>query len=536
MSGSTTHRHMNRHQRGGALLVMLVILVIGITTAFVTSLSSAAISNKRNQSTADVLALAKEALVGYALQDTNLPGSLPCPDISTNNPPFNIPNDGVADFLSASNCPNYLGRLPWKSLKLSDLRDGAGERLWYALSPNFRPHTTPTHTLNSDTAGTLSVSGNLTANTVIAIVFAPGRPLSSQVRSTTNESSYAHYLESVVTSPSSFQKLVPNDQEGGGYTYNDQMVLITYNDLMPLIEKRIAREVQSCLDEYALSNPKRNYPWPAKISNNDYTSYWNSTYILFGRIPTVPNVFSTNATVLQLIDKLNGLQFALNDYVAANTSDTRTALDQAGNNLENFADSVGSPISSGTADAAERAGDRAQKLAETPPTRTVTEVQDKINETLSGMISSGFISHASIAPNSMPTYWSNCPLLADPGNVYQPSDYWESWKSLLFFQVADHCRTHFGDCNALGGDLAVSGSGNQNGGSGSYRAAVVLARKMRAGQSRPSTTTSNYLEGSNIQNETDTTPNVFLTYRITDTNFSTNNDLVLCVDGRVNCR
>lgn len=521
-------------QRGGAMLVMLVILVIGITAAFVTTLSNAAISNQRNQRTAEVLAQAREALIGSAVSDGALPGSLPCPDLSSTGP--NVANDGTADMLSGLACPNYLGRLPWKTLKLSDLRDGSGERLWYALSPNFRPQTSPIHTLNSDTPGSLAVSGNITASAVVAIIFAPGRPISGQLRTTANENSYSHYLESVVTSPSNFQQLTPNDQAGGATTYNDQMVFITYGDLLPLVEQRIAREVKSCLDEYALSNPKRNYPWPGKISNDDYTSYYNPAYILFGRLPVRPNVFTTAPNAQTFIDLLNTLQRALNNYAASNTPETRSALDAAGDALDTYAGSVGGPVSGGTAVNGETAGMRAEKLARTPPESTIADVQAKINDTLNGLVGDGLISHASVAPNSMPTYWPNCPMLADPANGYQPSSYWESWKSLLFMQVANNCRTFFGNCNGLGGDLAINGSGNTSSGSGTYRAAVVLARRIIGGQSRPSTTTSNFLESTNVQTETDTTPNAFLTYRTTDPNFSTVNDIVLCLDGGVNCR
>lgn len=528
--------HKIRNQRGGAMLVMLVILVMGITAVFVTSLSSAAIRNQRNQSTAEVLALAREALIGSALSDTKLPGSMPCPDIGGTG--INVANDGIADGLSGAACPNYLGRLPWKTLKLSDLRDGSGERLWYALSPNFRPQTSPNHTLNSDTPGTLGVSGNITASDVVAIIFAPGRPLSGQVRTTANENTYSHYLESVVTSPSNFQKLTPNDQAGGVSTYNDQMVFITYADLMPMVEQRIAREAKSCLDEYALSNPKRNYPWPGRISNGDYTSYYNAPYILFGRIPARPNVFSTNPTAQQFINYLNVLQLTLNNFASGTPStQVRDALYAAADNMKDFADDVGSPISGGTANDAKSAGSRAKDLAYDPTAYSISDVQIKINDTLSGLISGGLISHASVAPNSMPTYWTNCPMLADPANSYQPSQYWDSWKSLLFMQVANNCRTFFGDCNALGGDLAIMGSGNTSGGSGTYRAAVVLSRKIVGGQSRVlSTTTSNFLESANVQTETDTTPNTFLTYKTTDPNFSTVNDMVLCLDGKVNCR
>lgn len=524
---------------------MLVILVIGITTAFVTSLSQTAITNKRNQATAEALARAKEALIGRALSDANLPGSLPCPDISTNNPPSNVPNDGVADLLSGNDCPNYLGRLPWKTLGITDLRDGTGERLWYVISPNFKGQTSTPHSLNSDTLGTLSVSGEVSATDIIAIIFAPGRSLSNQVRSATNVNTYAHYLESVITSPGAFNKLTPNDTGNGGYTYNDQMIFITYNDLMPLIERRIARELKACLDEYALSNPSENYPWPAQVSSAAYTSYRPtspSDYILFGRIPDLPNVYTTNSIALQFMDKLNMLEAALVNYESASpvTTPIREALDAAGVAMEDYADgwTLGWPITFGTADNAEKAGDLAQDLAqdlaETPPTSTVSAVRNRISNALTGMVNSYHISPASISPYTMPTYWPNCTLLAQPSS---PDSYWSYWKKLFFYRIANVCRPYWGTCDSTAADLSLTGSGHTQPGSGTYRALVFMGRRALTGQTHTgSTSVSNFLESNNVQDEMDTTPNSFRTYKISDPLYSNLNDLVLCMDGNINCQ
>ena len=216
-------------QRGGALLVMLVILVIGITTAFVTSLSSTAISNQRNQTTAEALAQAKEALIGRALNDDNLPGSLPCPDTD---------NDGSAELLSGNVCPSYIGRLPWRTLRLPDLRDGSGERLWYALSPNFRDDDS-VRPLNSDALGMLSLddpSGNSIASNIIAVVLAPGATLGGQVRGNANANTVTNYLE--------------GDNANGDPTYitglvtatlNDHLITISGGDLWPSVEKVVGK-------------------------------------------------------------------------------------------------------------------------------------------------------------------------------------------------------------------------------------------------------------------------------------------------------
>ena len=62
------------------------------------------------------------------------PGYLPCPDPD---------DDGWAESTCGSLARHLgqaerLGRLPWKTLGLPDLRDGRGERLWYAVSTRYK--------------------------------------------------------------------------------------------------------------------------------------------------------------------------------------------------------------------------------------------------------------------------------------------------------------------------------------------------------------------------------------------------------------
>jgi len=134
-------------QRGGALMILLVIIVAGLAAALISSLSITALENARKKTNFDVMAQAKDALIGRAVNDSSIPGSLPCPDTN---------NDGSAELLSGNNCPSYIGRLPWITLGLPDLRDASGERLWYALSPAFRDDNSASP-LNSNTKGTLVV-------------------------------------------------------------------------------------------------------------------------------------------------------------------------------------------------------------------------------------------------------------------------------------------------------------------------------------------------------------------------------------------
>lgn len=266
-------------QRGAALIIMLVIMVMGAAAFLVSSLNSAGLKIKSDEITAAALVQAKEALIGYAVQDSNRPGELPCPDID---------NDGQltmnVDYIG-NQCANLLGRLPWKTLGLPDLRDAAGERLWYAVSDPF--HANSAAVLNSDTAGTLTVSGNLSASNVVAIVFAPGQNLPGQDRSAANLNTPSAYLESVVTAPTSYQQLTPNDQSLGNYTYNDQLQSITRDNLFPTVEKVVGKRAANMLNSHLSSYWGTSlYPFATPFTNPSTSLYTPSFGIDNGLLPS----------------------------------------------------------------------------------------------------------------------------------------------------------------------------------------------------------------------------------------------------------
>src|SRR5215470_15938884 len=162
----------------------LYALVTGLNTA------SARMALQRDEATQAALKQAKEALIGYAALRPTRPGALPCPDLDDNGiAGGNHPDYGNNSELfpggihGGTNCDTpgkRIGRLPWRTLGLPDLRDSSGERLWYAMSDNFRNIGTP---INSDTPGQLTVTGIAPASNVIAIIFAPGATLAGQDRS-----------------------------------------------------------------------------------------------------------------------------------------------------------------------------------------------------------------------------------------------------------------------------------------------------------------------------------------------------------------
>lgn len=267
---------LSRKQRGVALMVMLVILVVGTATVLVNSLTSSSVKTARQENTSAALAQAKDALIGRAVSDGNMPGSLPCPDLLTNIPGTNVPNDGIADLLSGNDCPSYVGRLPWKTLGLPDLRDGdGGERLWYALSNGFRDDNSA-QPLNSNTKGALLVyrADGLSLQTeagydAVAVIFSPGSALGSQTRNTATEQiSAANYLD-IANSRNNASVSGPFIAGVQSATFNDQLLFITTKNLMPLVEQRVAGEVKQALTNYYTVNGY--YPWADTVT--DATDY-----------------------------------------------------------------------------------------------------------------------------------------------------------------------------------------------------------------------------------------------------------------------
>lgn len=226
-----------------ALALIALVSTLGVTW-LVTSMGANAVRNERERKTTAVLAQAKQALIGRAAIDASLPGSLPCPDMITQMT-GNVPDDGIADLFAGNNCPSYIGRLPWRTLGLADLRDADGERLWYALSPTVRDYASLV-VINDATTGAISVTGATAINNVVAVVFAPGAALGNQLRDTpSNRSHVANYLEGAnATGATAFVSHAPDA------TFNDRLVAITVADMMAFVEKRVATEVTLRLNQY----------------------------------------------------------------------------------------------------------------------------------------------------------------------------------------------------------------------------------------------------------------------------------------------
>lgn len=268
----------NKH--GYAMPTMLLALALGTFATVSIDRRIRDEATVREQRTAAALALAREALIGRASGDDTRPGSLPCPDID---------NDGTADG-AFGNCMNYLGRLPWRTLGLAELRDGWGEHLWYALSNTFRDNPAA-GVLNSDTPGAISVrnsAGALIVGDAPAVVIAPGRPLETQTRGTAQQTMAAMYLDGENANGDSIYVTGTNRDP-----FNDRLIIVQRDDLFRPVVARVAREAQAALERYRAAH---GYYPAASPYAAEGPAYYCDPATFHGRIPGTISGVGTGCT------------------------------------------------------------------------------------------------------------------------------------------------------------------------------------------------------------------------------------------------
>lgn len=281
-------------QNGAALLVFMMIVVIATVATIYSKYNTTTMSIDRDKKTSIALQKAKEALIYYSLNNSYLnpspactsntncprPGDLPCPDRT---------NDGTTE----SSCGNSTGnnqafrlnRLPWKSLGLEDLSDGYGERLWYAVSNNYK-YNTRTRPLNSDSLGTITIrdgTGKViydatTGGGVVAVIFSAGNAITRQDayvqnRNTAGINTASNYLDiaqgednaNFTDSNSNGFIMGPVKDAAGNVILNDRLIVITRNEMVAAMESYVLTQVRGALLTYY--NTNFYYPYPAAFSD-----------------------------------------------------------------------------------------------------------------------------------------------------------------------------------------------------------------------------------------------------------------------------
>jgi hypothetical protein len=216
--------------------------------------------------------------------------------------------------------------LPWITLGLSDLRDDSGERLWYAVSNDFRSDRRAggvAVALNSDTAyrtgnASLTLAGTTAAGNLAAIVFSPGRALQrsdgvSQTRGCTVGTNCDASFKCTTAPASATPKCNPanfldvssgvDNADGNtgfvaaaeGAAFNDRLLPVFSDDFMRLVERRAARELaQHLRDHYDA--------WAAAAATPGYTGFrgfypYAATWV----DPSAPPQAGTNGTTLGIL-------------------------------------------------------------------------------------------------------------------------------------------------------------------------------------------------------------------------------------------
>lgn len=270
-----------RKQKGAALLLLVVLISLLATLFTLKLLNENQYGTLKKEKTAKVLFEAKNALLGWSVIQGR-PGLLPCPE---NAASIGTLNEGEASPTCNSTSP-VVGRLPWKALNLGDIRDGNGDRLWYALSPGFSDTSVP---ISPVILGQINVD-TVTTN-LVAVIFSPGVTLVGGARPTPTNLSppvASDYLD-LTNNDGDFNFL----STGPVNTFNDELLLVSHTDLFSLVAKRILREVRGDNTQglVRFSNENPNYAFAdtdangtsdgANIGTPSYTNSINANDLFF---------------------------------------------------------------------------------------------------------------------------------------------------------------------------------------------------------------------------------------------------------------
>lgn len=318
---------MINKQQGAALLIMMLVLLMAAMSVMFSYMGGSSVKIERDKQATQILVQAKDALLGSAISAASSgerPGNLRVPDsFSSNEQPVDYDGSsdgGCLNFTAINGLPlvngnvnmRCLGRFPWKDLGMHiqapSESDPNGLMPWYAVSANLVDPTcfsvlnssalnliyTSSAPLDCSGAGLpypwLTVrdgNGNVISNRVAAIIFIPNEPMGGQSRKPSPNLGMANeYLDTLVVPINCVQPCIAGtysnaDMDNDFITspstsdyakksnFNDKLLYITIDELMILIERRVAQEAVLQLRKYYVASdtspPKRVYPDAASI-------------------------------------------------------------------------------------------------------------------------------------------------------------------------------------------------------------------------------------------------------------------------------
>jgi type II secretory pathway pseudopilin PulG len=183
MSSAILRHSSNHHQKGAALIIFVLLMVLALSTALLTGISSHSTKLARSEKTLIHLSEAKSAVIAYArLSDPNKTSTglqqryLPCPDTD---------GDGLEDTPCGTTAAT--GWLPWQTLGLHPAKDIGGSCLRYYVAGDYKQGTSgpPLISALPPAEFTLNDPDQVLSNDVIAVIFAPNDVTAGQVRDVT---------------------------------------------------------------------------------------------------------------------------------------------------------------------------------------------------------------------------------------------------------------------------------------------------------------------------------------------------------------
>ncbi len=227
MSRGRNNKLSGLEQEGVALLVLVFILALAVTAYALQMATANEFKADRELKTSKALMDAKSALLGWSVLQ-NTPGQLPCPEDTSL---IGLPTEGQAK--TSCSLP-AIGRLPWRTLGLGDIRDGNGDKLWYVISSGFR-----TPPINSNTPAQLSIDG--IPNSAVAIIFSVGLPFAGQARAAYDvaPAPITNYLEA--SNSDGDNTFISQGVVG---SFNDRLLAIKQSELFSIVTNRVLRMVR----------------------------------------------------------------------------------------------------------------------------------------------------------------------------------------------------------------------------------------------------------------------------------------------------
>lgn len=263
-----------RRQRGMMLPILILLLSLGglgwLLARTDSDADRAARQLRRDAQTTRALETARDALLGFAANYRNHEhphadfGYLPCPDLN---------GDGSSETCGTKDQPS-IGRLPYLTLNLPDLRDGAGECLWYAVSGSFK-NNPKADALNWDSIGQFRLLDRDGQSVVLAgdqlglaaaIVFAPGPPLGDQQRGPGQgrcgdgqAARLEDYLEALGATQDGISEIRTDTAAS-----NDRLISLSGGEIFALLKRRTdyAQQLQASLQAIADCLEKGGLPSP----------------------------------------------------------------------------------------------------------------------------------------------------------------------------------------------------------------------------------------------------------------------------------